>query len=289
MIKKIYCFGTSHTKGAGFHLPESKEIYKNIVDEVSMETCSWPGILKTYIDDDVELFNLAECGSGNERIYRLVFDLLSDSKFNKDNSLLLIELSSLGRKEYFSNTIDDYVIVNYVSTHPPGSNFDVVWKYYENEKKIPNDVKKIYSTFLKETVKFDELIKKLQMNILMFLNFLDSNSIKYEITVFEDIFSPKQKQIFNSNIQPFTYLFNNKKTQSWYGNEVEENYLFKHETNNVIMDRHQGYWATEIAAQTIYNEMINKKYISGKKKIIKSNHQDFINFKEKLKFGNFLI
>ena len=74
MIKKIYCFGTSHTKGAGFHDPQAKELYKDIVDNPSMESCSWPGIFKKYLKNGIEVINLSECGAGNERIYRLVFE-----------------------------------------------------------------------------------------------------------------------------------------------------------------------------------------------------------------------
>lgn len=290
MIKKIYCFGTSHTKGAGFHLSKIKEIYKNIVDEPSMETCSWPGIMKSYLDTDIDVFNLAEAGGGNERIYRLVFDLISNPTFDKENTLLLIELSNLGRKELYSNTIDDYVICNYVSTHPPGSNFDVVWKYYQNDIILPKNVKKIYSDFLVETVNFDDVFKKLQMNILMFLNFLDSNSIKYELTVFEDdIISPNQKSSFNSKYKGIKYNFNNTDTPTWYFGDISENYLFEHETDNIIVDKHQGYWVNEITAKTIYNYLLDKKYILGHKKELKNKNKDFIEFKKKLNFGNFLI
>ena len=89
MIKKIYCFGTSHTAGGGFHDKNVKNVYKNIVDNPSMETCSWPGIFKTYLDKNIELINLAECGAGNERIYRLVFDLIIIFKIYQVKILML--------------------------------------------------------------------------------------------------------------------------------------------------------------------------------------------------------
>lgn len=288
MIKKIYCLGTSHTRGAGFHLPKSKEIYKSIVDNPSMETCSWPGILKTYVDD-IEVINLAECGAGNERMYRIVFDLISDPNFKKEESLFLLEFSNFGRKEFYSNTVDDYVICNYTTNHPPGSNFDVVWKYYENENLLPKSIKKLYADFLVETVNFDDLLRKLQMNILFFLNFLKSNQINFELTVFENVFSPTQNKFFDSNYESINYNINGKVLPSFYCKEVAENYLFEHETNNVVNDLHQGYWITEITAKTIFNYLVTKKYIEKDIKKIKNKHSDFLEFKNKLNLKNFLI
>lgn len=288
MIKKIYCLGTSHTRGAGFHLPEAKEIYNRIVNTPSMETCSWPGILKTYLDD-IEVINLSECGAGNERMYRTVFDIVSSENFKKEECLFLLEFSNLGRKEFYSNTIDDYVICNYLSTHPPGNNFDVVWKYYENENLLSKSIKKIYEDFLVETVNFDDLLQKLQMNILFFLNFLKNNEINFELTVFEDIFSPTQKKIFNLEHESIKYEINGKLLPSFYCKEVHENYLFEHETNNVIKDEHQGYWITEIAAKSIFNYLVRKKYIQKDIKEIKNKHSDFLEFKSKLNLKNFLI
>lgn len=285
MIKKIYCFGTSHTKGAGFHLPQAKSIYKNVVKYPSMETCSWPGILKTFIDD-IEINNFAEHGSGNERMYRLVFDLISDPNFKKEESLLLLEMSSLGRKEYYSNTINDYVICNYVPTHPPGSNFDVVWKYYQSDILVPNKVKNIYSDFLVETVNFDDLLKKLQMNLLFFINFLDSNNIKYEFINFDDLFSPNQRNSFDIKLKTVKYNIEGEDTLCFYDNSK---FLFEHETNGMIDDLHQGYFANQIGASTIYNHLITKQYISGDLKEIKSSYSDFLEFKKNLHFDKNLI
>jgi len=285
MIKKIYCFGTSHTKGAGFHLPQAKSIYKNVVKYPSMETCSWPGILKTYVDD-IEVINLSEAGAGNERMYRLVFDLLSDPNFKKEETLLLLEMSSLGRKEYYSNTINDYVICNYVSTHPPGNNFDVVWKYYENEKLLPKHIKKIYADFLVETVNFDDLLQKLQMNLLFFINFLDSHNIKYEFINFDDIFSPNQRNSFDIKLKTVKYNIEGEETLCFYNNSK---FLFEHETNGMINDLHQGYWITEITAKTIFNHLVRKKYIEKDIKEIKSTHSDFLQFKKNLNFDKNLI
>ena len=154
MIKKIYCFGTSHSAGGGFHDKNVKNVYKNIVDNPSMETCSWPGIFKTYLDKNIEVINLAESGAGNERVYRLVFDLITNPKIKNEESLLLIELSTLGRKEFYSNTFKDYVICNYDFRDLPGKNFAVVKNHYSDgllgEDRLTLKTKEIYENFLLE-------------------------------------------------------------------------------------------------------------------------------------------
>lgn len=291
MIKKIYCFGTSHTAGGGFHDKNVKNVYKNIVDNPSMETCSWPGIFKTYLDKNIELINLAECGAGNERIYRLVFDLITNPKIKNEESLLLIELSTLGRKEFYSNTVKDYVICNYHFQDLPGKNFDVVKQYY-GDIKLPSKTKEIYENFLLETVDEHDLMKRLQRNLYFFLSFLDTHKINYELTCYDNrIFSPEQKDLFGDNRKGIEYIFNEKIYNSWFewGNCQIIDYLLTHETDGVIRDNHQGYWATEIAAQTIYNYLIDKKWIKGTKQKINNSHKDFLVFKEKLKQKNFLI
>lgn len=291
MIKKIYCFGTSHTAGGGFHDKNVKNVYKNIIDNPSMETCSWPGIFKTYLDKNIEVINLAESGAGNERIYRLVFDLITNPKIKNEESLLLIELSTLGRKEFYSNYFKDYVICNYHLHDLPGQNFEVVKQYY-GDYKLPSKTKDMFENFLLETVDEHDLMKKLQRNLYFFLSFLDINKINYELTCYDNrIFAPEQKDFFGDDRKGIEYIFNEKIYNSWFewGNCQITDYIITHETDGVIRDHHQGYWATEIAAQTIYNHLIDKKWIEGTKKKINSSHKDFFVFKKKLNYKNFLI
>lgn len=291
MIKKIYCFGTSHTAGGGFHSKNVKNVYKNIVDNPSMETCSWPGIFKTYLDKNIEVINLAESGAGNERIYRLVFDLITNPKIKNEESLFLIELSTLGRKEFYSNTAKDYVICNYHFHNLPGKNFNVVKQHYKDDQ-LPTKTKKIYENFLMETVDEHDLMKRLQRNLYFFLSFLDTHKINYELTCYDNtIYAPEQIDFFGDNRKGIEYTFDKKTYNSWFdwANCQIKDYLLTNETDGVIKDQHQGYWATEIAAQTIYNYLVDKKWIKGTKQKINNSHKDFLVFKEKLNKKNFLI
>ena len=78
MINKIVCIGSSHTEGGGFHgdVETLNKIYSNIVDNPSMSTLSWPGLLESLLDEKIKVINLGKCGSGNQRLMRQFFDML---------------------------------------------------------------------------------------------------------------------------------------------------------------------------------------------------------------------
>lgn len=285
MIKNIYCLGTSHTAGGGFHEKEKvQSIYQDIVESPSQSTLSWPGILETFTKN-INIHNLAESGAGNERVYRLVFDILTSKNFNKEENLFLIEVSFLDRKEFWSNTIKDFVICNYTAARSE-NNVQVVRKYYEPElhKPIPQ---KLYYDFLQETVDFHHLLNKLQFNLLTFFTFLTHFGINYKIIYNRDIFSPNQQKynIFES----LKYNINGVITDDWYGEADRCGYLIDNETSNMILDFHQGYFINNIVARTIYNSLIDDMYITGNKLEIENTEADFLKLKAKINLKRKLI
>lgn len=186
--------------------------------------------------------------------------------------------------------MSDYVICNYDTQKPPGKNFDVVTRYYQSDNLIPDNIKKIYSDFLVENVNFSDLINRLQMNLIFFLNFLESNKIKFELIKYDDeIFSPQQLNLIQNKYKGVKYKIAGKVQDSFYDEVIQKKYLMGNETDGVVNDFHQGYWINEIVANTIYNHLINQKYFDGIQKIIKSEHQDFLLFKKKLNISNFII
>ena len=171
MITQIHTFGSSHTIGGGFAEKKAKLLYKPFTPNPSMETLSWVGQLKELLPPNIEVKNHAKNGAGNEMVYRKVFDLVSNSNFNKDETLLLIEPTFLGRKELWSNTINDYVVINYSLQDP--SHFAVVYKHYSNHPKNKEmEVKKeFYKHFISETVSEEESTCLVQRNLLFLLSF----------------------------------------------------------------------------------------------------------------------
>lgn len=286
MIKKIYCFGTSHTRGGGFHEKRIKDIYKNIVDEPSMDTLSWPGLLQVLVGKKIKVENLAECGAGNERMYRLFWEIVSSDGFNKDEVLFLLEPSSFDRKEFWSNTINDYVICNYSANNPAHTvNFDVVKEYYRDY--ATNIDKKVYWDFLQETVRFEDILQRIQMNLIFFFNFLESNKFNYKIVHHYNLFKPEQQQynVYDS----VEYDINGIKTLSYYSTADTEGYTIRDETDNIIHDPHQGYFINNIVAKTINNILVNDNLINGKILQIENKHEDYLKLKQKLNLSRNLI
>ena len=136
MIKYIHCFGTSYTAGGGHEFdatgpsrslnssrPEARKHLENLIEvyskkypneEQTLYNCSWPGQLQKLLGEDIQVINHAKSGYGNERMYEITYDIVSKPDFNKDEHLFLYEFSALGRKQLWSNTLNQYIITNYI-------------------------------------------------------------------------------------------------------------------------------------------------------------------------------
>ena len=117
MIKEIHCFGTSHTEGGGFEFfnqniaSKLKKIYTE--QPFTQFNYSYPGQLQKLIGSGVKVFNHGKSGYGNERMYRIAYDLIMNNEDSLSEKLFIFEFSFLGRKEFYSNTLKDHFIVNY--------------------------------------------------------------------------------------------------------------------------------------------------------------------------------
>ena len=113
---EIRTFGTSFTQGGGFEYwlkSKVKTLYNGLnpmVDNTSFEF-SWPGQLDKIVD--CKVVDYAKSGHGNERLYRKVFEQVSDESFNKDEVLFLFEISSIGRKAIYSSDFKEWGVYNY--------------------------------------------------------------------------------------------------------------------------------------------------------------------------------
>jgi len=106
-LKNIYCFGTSYTAGGGFEFNSLDkrdfliDIYSKTNIPLEKNNFSYPGQLQYLLNDSIKVHDLGKNGYGNERMYRLIFDITTQPKFDKQSSLFLIEFSDLGRKEFY--------------------------------------------------------------------------------------------------------------------------------------------------------------------------------------------
>jgi hypothetical protein len=290
MIKKIYCFGSSHTEGGGFQNQYLvNHVYKTLIEEPTMSKLSWPGILQNIVGKSTEVINHGKSGSGNERTYRMVTDLIfgenefNGTKFNKEETLILIEPTNLDRKEYYSNTIKDHVVVNYRTDKPEDTNsFHVVENhYFEKEKGINKKLnKKLYFDFLKEVSRFDIQLSLLQRNLLMFFSFLELHGIKFKIVNGCNIFTDVQQNY--KNFKTVKYIFEGKKHYDFTEYAMKHGKLITNETGNTIIDKHQGYFVNRVVSQTINNLLVNENLIKGNIIPVQNTEEDFCKIRNRL-------
>lgn len=262
-IKNIHCFGTSFTEGGGFEFdsPQKntellKSIYKSTKEELTRYNFSWPGQLEKLLPN-IKVFNHAKSGFGNERMYRVADEIISDDNFNKDETLFIFESSWLGRKEYFLNSIGDYVIFNYTFRKTHEDMTGVGYNYLYDNKEIQQKLdkfKKILLPFFDQTFKEEEVELKILRNGRFFLSFLEQKKINF---LFVDSFlldeiKDKNKVTFkveNETYEDLGQLVHSKK------------YSINNETSGKINDEHLGYFGNKLVAATVFNKLIKEQYI----------------------------
>jgi hypothetical protein len=261
MIKEIHCFGTSHTEGGGFefmHREKNIELKKFYNEQpFTKENYSWPGQLQKLIGNDIKVYNHAKSGYGNERMYRLVYEILNNGKPNNEK-LLLLEFSIVGRKEYYSKTINDYFITNY-SFNEKGfiQNLDMAQTYFVSSyKNVEKLLKPLVYEFMRETIDFDIQEKTMKMNNDFFIDYLLYNNVNFLLTSPPYFLQPRfgREEKIKNNLIEFEefvddlYFF------------VERNKLrIRDETNDEILDGHAGLEGNKRIAKIIFDKINNLK------------------------------
>lgn len=251
MIKEIHCFGTSYTEGGGFEFDsgDRKDILSKIYkDEPKTKfNYSYPGQLQKLIGDDIKVFNHAKSGYGNERMYRLVHDLVSNTDCS--NKLFLLEFSSIGRKEVWSNTKNEHLIINYVLNGLKTPSISgIATEYFLDEKECYKQFNHIFEPFLKETIDFDTEMKLINQNSDMFIDYLLYNNINFIIT------APPQKF---DNIKLKSYIVDFERgINDMVSFALKKKLTITDETKGAIKDGHGGFEWSKIVANKIVNKII---------------------------------
>lgn len=303
MIKKIYCLGTSHTEGGGFHnADDNKKCYGHILDDTSMTGMSYPGILKKLLGNDIEVHNLGKSGSGNERTMRILWNIITEKGFNKEEVLFLLEPADVGRAEFWSNTINDFIIANYSAPEKNQQHFlQLTKRYYsdgtknsvpntETQKTLDRDVFPTICSFINETNNENHLRLKTEMNFILFYSFLKNAGIQHKIIHgLEPHIKPKDYDDWFKGIDSVVYNIFGKDITLFCEFAYKNNMLIKNETKMGIDDFHQGYFINNIVARTIYNELIGENLVKGSKVKIKSSRKDWKEFCEEVNRTNPII
>lgn len=280
-VKKIYCFGTSFSAGGGFHFDIEKiylpKAYGNLDEEMTQSNFSWPGQLQKLLPN-VEVVNLAKCGYGNERIYRLAYDLSISPDFNKDETLFLIESSWTGRKEYFSHKLNDFMILNYQTNDEIHG---YARAYHQTEEKSNEDIKQLPDwNFFKDLFEttFNEKVTEdlLRNNMTTFLSSLKNRGISY-LFLEPPYFVYPQYQ--DELVKP--YVIDRFPDTHVYNHWEEKNGTIRKETNNYIPDGHFGLVTNKLIASLIHDECIDRGFIKGD--MLNRTRDDFNDIQTKIK------
>ena len=277
-IRNIHTFGTSHTEGGGFEFDTHHtldKVYSGISYPMTQFNFSWPGQLNHLLTNNIEVHNHAKSGYGNERVYRKVIDVVTSPNFDIKSDVLLLELSELGRKEYYHNDIGDYVINNYMFNND--THFSFANTYYKDKyKKEITDIlgrdNQLFFDFYKKTINVDIQIKTLQQNLIFLINFLNNNNIIWYLVAGAPIFSPAQSVYVDYESKLIDYYFPKfdstggytlKHYHDFIDASHENGLCIVHETNEYFSDEHQGLFANKIISKTIYNRLCDDGLISN--------------------------
>jgi len=258
MIKEIHSFGTSHTAGGGFEFfnkEKASKLKKTYTERPFTQFhYSYPGQLQKLIGNGVKVFNQGKSGYGNERMYRIAYDLIMNNTNSLSEKLFIFEFSFLGRKEFYSNTFKDHFIVNYEILKDDIDINGISQTYFINHNETYELLKNKVVPFIKETIQGENQIKTLEMNNSFFVDFLLQQNVNFlfatppygEKTDFKEDLKNKYISYTNAENTLYGYYFNN-------GWTIEK------ETNGFINDSHAGlYGNLQIAKRILEN--IDKIY-----------------------------
>lgn len=289
-IKYIHCFGTSYSAGGGYEFysdsPSKRfllPLYKDCGEELTRYNFSYPGQLQKLLKENghnIKVYNHAKSGFGNERMYRITFDIITKDDFNKDEHLFLYEFAFTGRKEFFINKFNDYIIFNYhMNESGKLERLENAINYFEESKvdmKINRELNKKAYPFFEEMIDRNNQEQLVEMYDSFFCNFLENNNINYYYSQapwlrnnmfnVNDIFT-----IFKNPRERFeTFKFFVKGRESRYDEGFvsffhTNEYTITNETNGLVEDGHMSLYGSKVVSSQIYNQLIDFGIIESDK------------------------
>jgi hypothetical protein len=210
--------------------------------------------------------------------FRKIYELVNDKNFNKDEHIFIIEYAGLGRREFWFNPINDYIVSNYWFNFDTLTLKDMVYlanSYGYETKKMSNDLKKyepLFLEFFKQTLNLKNEIKLNEQNIEFFSSYLNQHKLNYFYTT----------DIFDSNSGK-NFIFGDgeyfKQSNDFLRFSEYNNLSIKNETAGIDKDLHNGYISNKIVGLTIYNKLVELEFIDSNK--IDIDWKELKNFKLK--------
>lgn len=304
-IKYIHCFGTSHTAGGGFEFgsnnPERNfllnKYYSIPNEELSQYNFSYPGQLQKFIGNDIKVLNHAKQGYGDDRIQRILYGIVQELDFNKDEHIFIIEFSGSGRQEIFVNEMGKYLTINYepehfdsdtdinsIKTKLAGMAFSY---FYDNmdEYNYINEHTSFFEKFVSEHINYKNEMFRISMMNDMLLAFLQKHNLNFFYTNKPFLMKTEitRDEYGKNGIIEFGDDVFFKKSNSILEFAGKNKMFITHETEGLYEDLHNSFKCNKLVAHIIYNKLVETTYLDLPIKPIDWQWYKTINFvKEKL-------
>lgn len=271
-IKYIHCFGTSHTAGGGFEFESThldrvsmvKKYYSDVDNPNTQFNFSYPGQLQKFVGKDIKVFNHAKQGCGNDRMYRIAYDLITDNHFKREENIFLLEFSGIGRTEFYLNSINDFITINY--QHKINEKGDLTKDgvdliglshsyFYETEEFLDyvKENNKFYENIVKNFINYDAESTKIFRESEFFISYLEKCKINFYYTtppiVWPEFEDETKHIVFGDGI----YF---KKNNNILQFSFENNLTIRDETHNQYEDDHNSFKSNKLIAHILYNKIV---------------------------------
>lgn len=254
----LYANGCSHTAGGGLDYMsceyKGKKIYAwkelyDIDDWGNEKNIMYPQRIADYFG--IPCVNEASSGSGAPRLIRKTYEYIIENINKKiDDHIFLLQFNNpVGRIEYYSRKINDYIIINpewtkegKIDTISIVDNYSVRFRKYD-PNFFKEDIKKDIIHFLEnyhDPIKYYEnfigqcagLISFLeQLNIEYFYTFSDGGPLTGRLQKFWSEPKRKERNLIIDECRDISEFADKYKCT------IED------ETNGILGDRHAGYFA----------------------------------------------
>lgn len=133
----------------------------------------------------IETINDSQSGGGIERLIRTTQDFISDNWHDKNNLLIILELTDFQRLEFYSNTFEEHLLFNY-TIHSDENKIDEWFSCRDYAKRVYSDdnnyLNPILKPFVEECLNPKQIFQRLTRDLINFLSFLQLNGIQFFIT-----------------------------------------------------------------------------------------------------------
>jgi hypothetical protein len=275
-IKYIHCLGTSHTAGGGFEFESThpdrvsmvKKYYSDVDSPNTQFNFSYPGQLQKLFGKDIKVFNHAKQGCGNDRMYRIAYDLITDPHFKRQENIFVFEFSGIGRTEFYLNSIHDFITINY--QHKINEKGDLTKDgvdliglshsyFYETEEFLDyvKENTKFYENIVKNFINYDVESTKIFRDSEFFISYLEKCKINFYYTVPPIVCPEFEDETKNIVLGDGIYF---KKNNNILQFSSENNLTIKDETNNQYEDDHNSFKSNKLVAHIVYNKILTDHF-----------------------------